>query len=165
MIDQRPFFGSLYIDNHAMVRQMCLGFMKGDRDAANDLTQEVFISVWNALGTFKGESSAKTWIYRITVNTCLQFLRKKSNRLNVSLPSTFDIGEETTDPPDGNQALYVAIGSLPEVDRLIIMMVLDELDYDEIARVVGIENNNLRVRIHRIKKKLKELLQNEQRYQ
>ncbi len=164
MIDQRTFFESLYVDNHAMVRQMCLGFMKGDRDAANDLAQEVFISVWNALHTFKGESSPKTWIYRITVNTCLQYLRKKSTRSDVALSPTFDIVAESNERDDDNQALYVAIGSLPEIDRLIIMMVLDELDYEEIARVVGIENNALRVRIHRIRKKLKELLQYEQRY-
>ncbi len=163
MSDPRSFFESLYVGNHAMVRQMCLGFMKGDRDSADDLAQEVFVSVWNALHTFKGESSPRTWIYRITVNTCLQYLRKKNNTHSISLPGRLDISDEnTTERDDSNQALYVAIGSLQEVDRLIIMMVLDELDYDEIARVVGIENTNLRVRIHRIKKKLKELLEHGQ---
>ena len=51
-----------------------------------------------------------------------------------------------------------AIGQLENVDRLIIMMVLDELEYEEIARVIGISENNLRVKIHRIKSKLKTLL-------
>ena len=59
-----------------MVQQMCLGFVKGDYDKATDLSQEVFIKVWTHLETFKGESSYKTWVYRITVNTCLQLIRK-----------------------------------------------------------------------------------------
>ncbi len=69
-------FASLYSEYNPMVVQMCLGFMKGDRDQANDLAQDVFVNVWNSLSRFRGESSHKTWIYRITVNTCLLHIRK-----------------------------------------------------------------------------------------
>ncbi len=69
-------FEKIYHRHHPMVLQMCLGFVKGDKDTANDLSQEIFISVWNNLDKFRGASSYKTWIYRITVNTCLQYVKK-----------------------------------------------------------------------------------------
>ena len=73
-----------------------------------------------------------------------------------------NLAEENSNETDQNFAtLYQAIGKLNEVDRLIIMLVLDELSYDEIAEIMGINPTNLRVKIHRIKKKLKELLQDE----
>jgi RNA polymerase sigma-70 factor (ECF subfamily) len=57
--------------------------------------------------------------------------------------------------------LYAAIGKLAEVDRLLIMLVLDELSYDEIADIMGINPGNLRVKIHRVKEKLKKIMSNE----
>ena len=72
----KSVFETIYREHRPMVYQMCMGFMKGDSDLANDLSQEIFVNVWNGLSRFKGESSYKTWIYRITVNTCLQQIRK-----------------------------------------------------------------------------------------
>jgi RNA polymerase sigma-70 factor (ECF subfamily) len=143
-----------------MVLQMCSGFMKGDREMADDLAQEVFINVWHALPNFRSESSHKTWIYRITVNTCLQQIRKAKKDLRVPLEHAGGTASETTNHEEERAvSLMKAIGHLEEVDRLVIMMVLDELEYEEIARVMGISENNLRVRIHRIKARLKTLLQ------
>lgn len=154
----RSVFETLYKEHHAMVHQMCMGFMKGDRDLANDLSQEIFINVWNALIGFKNESSYKTWIYRITVNTCLQYIRKEKNKKRVSMDDGFDVAEKLNETEEDNTRLYKAVGQLPEVDRLVIMMVLEDVSYQEIADVVGITETNLRVKIHRIKKRLKELL-------
>lgn len=141
-----------------MVHQMCMGFMKGDIDQAMDLTQESFINTWRALDKFKGASTYKTWIYRITVNTCLNYLRASKTKNQISIDAEMQL-PETSIPENSNlephHELYQAIGQLGEVDRLIIMMVLDELKHDEIAEVVGISEGNLRVKIHRIKKNLK----------
>jgi len=150
-------FEQLHEEYHPMVHQMCLGFVKGDTDIAKDLTQEVFINTWSAFGKFKGASSYKTWIYRITVNTCLKYVRGQKTKQHVTLEDKHDHGaEHTMELP--HQELYEAIGKLNEVDRLIIMMVLDELDYNDIAEVVGINEGTLRVKIHRIKKNLKKLM-------
>ena len=160
VVNTKSLFETLYKEHHAMVYQMCMGFMKGDRDMASDLSQEIFINIWNALRQFKNESSHKTWIYRITVNTCLQQIRKEKNKKRVSIGEGFDLADVPVNPAEENHLrLYRAVGQLEEVDRLIIMMVLEEVGYDEIARVIGISDANLRVKIHRIKKALKELLQ------
>ncbi|WAC01392.1 RNA polymerase sigma factor [Lacinutrix neustonica] len=77
-------FETIYRQHHPMVLQMCLGFVKGDKDTANDLSQEIFISVWNNLDKFRGASSYKTWIYRITVITCLQYVKKDKKEKTVT---------------------------------------------------------------------------------
>lgn len=147
-----------------MVHQMCKGFVKGSEDLAQDLTQETFINIWRSLEKFRGSSSYKTWIYRITVNTCLKFLRSNKSKLQTII-SDHDASTEgesissEQEPP--YQSLYQAIGQLVELDRLVIMMVLDELKYHEIAEVMGMSEGNLRVKIHRIKKTLKKLLNHE----
>jgi len=156
-------FELLHKEYHAMVLQVCMGFVKGDTDQAKDLSQDVFINTWNALDKFKGASSYKTWIYRITVNTCLKYIRDKKDKNKINLEDVHhpSIEQEGISSDNKNASLYRAIGQLAEIDRLVIMMVLDELDYEEIAQVIGISAVNLRVKIHRIRKQLKEALENE----
>lgn len=164
MSTDKKLFETLHKNYGRMVFQLCLGYMKGDPDLAKDLSQEVFANIWSALSSFKHTSSYKTWIYRITVNTCLKYIRDKKE------PYQDSIDEEKVsiaDEPDQfrnhhhHQLLYKAIGHLREVDRLIIMLVLDELEYEEVSAIIGIKEGNLRVRIHRIKKDIKKILQNE----
>lgn len=153
-------FNALHQQYYAMVVQLCTGYMQGDRYLAHDLAQEVFINIWRALPGFKKASSPKTWIYRITVNTCLLHIRDNKKNQTHSIEGLHDSVSTglSQDKDAEHQELYVAIGQLEKIDRLIIMMVLDELEYEEIARVLGINSINLRVRIHRIKTKLRELL-------
>ncbi len=160
MSNNNVLFESLYAEFYQMVHQVCVGFMKGNRDLADDLTQETFINTWRSLAKFKGASSYKTWIYRITMNTCLKYIRdnKITGQVSIDQNSALLKQESTHDGGGAHQELYQAIGQLNEIDRLIIMMVLDELEYNEIADVVGISEGNLRVKIHRIKKSLKEML-------
>lgn len=160
----KPLFESLHKQYQPMVLQMCLGFMKGDEDLAKDLAQEVFINIWNSLSKFRGNSSYKTWVYRITVNTCLLHIRTNKNKQTVDLkeaPTQTAIHEPTGTEGQEYRGLYTAIGKLVELDRLIIMLVLEELDYEEISNVIGIGAINLRVKIHRIKKKIRQYLEEE----
>ncbi len=153
-------FNALHQQYDTMVLQLCIGYMKGDRDLAMDLAQEVFINIWKALPGFKKTSSPKTWIYRIAVNTCLLYIRDNKVKQTQSIEGLHD-SVPTSISPDKeseHQELYIAIGQLVEIDRLIIMMVLEEMEYEEIARILGINSMNLRVKIHRIKTKLRDLL-------
>jgi RNA polymerase sigma factor (sigma-70 family) len=156
----KNLFETLYRQYHSLVLQLCLGYMKGDLELAKDITQEVFINIWNALAGFKRESSPKTWIYRITVNTCLLHIRSNKNRQTTSLEDAPHVTGIELKENNYNQhmALYKAIGELPQLERVIIMLVLEELEYEEISKITGINPINLRVKIHRIKKKMKQLL-------
>jgi RNA polymerase sigma factor (sigma-70 family) len=155
----RSQFESLHMKYYSMVLNLCRGFVKGDRDQALDLCQEVFVNTWNSLPSFRGESSEKTWIYRITINTCLMWIRKEKSKAVFERQGVYT--EAIADNPSSterHEQLYQAIGKLEEVDRLVIMMVLDELEYDEISRVLGITENNLRVKVHRIRQRLKSMI-------
>lgn len=159
--NKNAHFESIYKQHHPMVLQMCLGFVKGDLDTAKDVAQEIFISVFKNLGKFRGASSYKTWIYRITVNTCLQYVKKEKKR-NIRTLTT-DVYKTATEENETSSIqsipdLYKAIGQLNKIDRLIIMMVLENEDYDNISNVIGIKPTNVRVKIHRIKKQLKTIL-------
>ncbi len=161
--NNQQLFEKIYKQCYPMVLQMCLGYMKGDKDLANDLAQEVFINIWNAMDNFRSKSTYKTWVYRITVNTCLQYIRKEKNTKKVSIEKVEHALREESDNviSEQNQSLYNAIGALEEIDRLLIMMVLDGQDYENISEVMGIKPTNVRVKIHRIKKRLKKILDNE----
>ena len=142
-----------------MVLQLCLGYTKGNRDLAEDLGQETFIHIWKALPTFRNESSHKTWIYRITVNTCLLYIRSNKNKPGIAdTDIQLSVLRADDTPPDEYAELYEAIGKLPELDRIIIMLVLEGLDNGEISNIMGIGAINIRVKIHRIRKKMKQLL-------
>lgn len=157
-------FASLYGEYRKMVMTICRGYLKGDIELANDLTQDVFINVWNSLSKFRNDASYKTWIYRITVNTCLLQIRSENKKLNVPIEEALQASDVTdVSQTENEQALYQAIGKLEAVERLMIMMVLEELPQEEIAQIMGITENNLRVKIHRAKTKLKNLIEDGKR--
>ena len=74
-------FKNIYEDNYPKVLRLCLGYCNGNEPQAKDLAQEVFIKVWDNLKTFREEASLSTWIYRITVNTCLVHIRNNKKRI------------------------------------------------------------------------------------
>ena len=158
--ERQELFKGLYEQYYKMVKQLCLGYTKGDVYAAEDITQEVFINIWNGLGKFRSEASFKTWIYRIAVNTCLLHIRNKAKRQPTQELNEDHLEKTQEEYHDQErfQALYKAIGALPPVDRLIMMMVLEEFPYEEIGSITGISQVHLRVKIHRAKHKLGQLI-------
>ncbi|WP_019039086.1 RNA polymerase sigma factor [Psychroflexus tropicus] len=150
-------FESIYKAQQPAVMRLCLGYFGGDQDKANDVCQEIFIKVWKHMNKFEGKSQVSTWIYRIAVNTCLNALRK-----NKSTPQTLELQDHLVAAEDNTpghtnarlQAMYACIEQLNPKDRSIILLVLEQEPYPEIASILGISENNLRVKIHRIKDKL-----------
>lgn len=154
-MEQSLVFTDLYHLHAPRILKMCLAYTD-DEAQAQDLLQETFIKVWQHLPEFRGDAKISTWIYRIAINTCLTHIRSKKKFVYQILPSSFEpVYDSTFDEKEQQlNQLYKAIHRLPEADRLIISMVLEELPYDEIAEVMNIKEGNLRVKIHRIKQQL-----------
>ena len=150
-------FEDIYQEYYPMVFQICFGYFKGEEEIAKDASQEVFIIIWKNLKKFKGDSSIKTWIYRITVNTCLGQIKADSRRKEAL--NHVERNHRDANLDDSVSNLYKAIGQLNKTDRLIIMMVLEKEKQKTIAEILGIEETNLRVKIHRIKIKLGKILE------
>ncbi len=107
------------------------------------------------MDTFREESSITTWVYRIAVNTCLMELRKSKPETTRAVTSQV-VSEPQTDDSQQEKILLLnnCISQLEPVNKLIILLVLENTAYNEIASITGLNETALRVRIHRIKKRL-----------
>ncbi|WP_299314837.1 sigma-70 family RNA polymerase sigma factor [uncultured Aquimarina sp.] len=143
------------------VYRQCMGYMN-DHDAAKDITQETFIKVWQHLPKFRNESSIGTWVFRIAVNSCLRQISKDKNMPKSEFPNGI-VEEILVNNEPQVEFLYKCISELPEVERIIISLELEELKQKEIAKIVGLTEGNVRVKIHRIKEKLTKKFQKHDR--
>lgn len=133
-----------------------------DSEVRNDLFQEIVLQLWKSFPSFRGEAKITTWMYRIALNTAISGFRKQTRKVktedihekhfNISDTGSRDEQEEDF------QKLQWAIRQLSEIERAMIMMALEEVPYDEIAETIGITQNNVRVRMNRIREKLKKLM-------
>jgi len=110
---------------------VCFMFSK-DKDEVNDMYQEVSINLWKGFDNFAQKSEMKTWIYRISLNTCISFDRKKKRRKTVPLTVDIDLFEDNDHESKQIKALYNRINRLEPFDRAIILLWLENLPYDEI---------------------------------
>jgi len=152
-------FSSIIEAHKAKIFKICLGFSV-DADQAKDLFQDSCVNIWKSLDNFQGKSAIATWIYRITVNTCLLHKRKSKTQKEIffaDLPDKTGFVQHTEQPAleENLQLLYTFIRTLKESDKAIIMLYLEGLSYKEMEEVLGISVNNLGVRLNRIKKTLK----------
>lgn len=128
-----------------------------DYSLAQDLAQDVFVRVWQYLPTFRGESSVGTWIFRIATNICLRQSERQRSISQAEIPFGV-LAKESGDNSLQIQALYRAIAELPDMDRMMISLYLEELQQSEIAQIMGISEVNVRVKIHKIKSTLSKKL-------
>lgn len=128
-------------------------FSAADQD---DLFQEIAIQVWHSIPNFRQESAATTWLYRISLNTAIKWVRKERKHPQ---PETLDnvdhVLQESRMPMDERLAwLYEEIYKLDEIDRSVTLLMLDNFSYKEMADILGISESNVGVKINRIKKQL-----------
>ncbi len=134
---------------------------ENDSDVRNDLFQEIVIQLWKSFGSFRGEAKITTWMYRIALNTAISGFRKRSRHIKTEdiRESHFNISDSGEDNREEDfQRLQWAIQHLSEIERAMIMMALEEVPYEEIAETIGITQNNVRVRMNRIREKLRKLM-------
>lgn len=130
------------------------------REDLEDLFQEICIRVWNNIDYFRGDSSEETWIYRIAVNTALNFVRSSSKKIKTVPLLDIDLTDYNDSSSSAIKRLYELIRRLDMVDRALVMLWLENLRYDEIGLIMGISAKNVSVRLVRIKEKLKDFSKN-----
>lgn len=145
-------FEEIYTAYWQRVFRLCMGYVN-DHALAQDLAQETFITVWKQLPNFRNDSGIATWIFRIAANTCLRQIEKQKRFQKADLPKELQ-EEKEQDLELQIQFLYKCISELPETDRIIISLELEDVKQSEIASIVGLSESNIRVKIHRIKEKL-----------
>ncbi len=137
-----------------------------DRSAAEDCFQETFIKAYKNLKNFRGESSIKTWLIRITVNVCKDYLKSAYQKHVVPMMEFEEdaiVSEndfEEVENKDRNRQILDAVNSLPEHYREVIMCVFyNEMSIEETAAATGVAAGTVKSRLHRAKEQLKNILE------
>lgn len=154
-------FVSLLEENQNIVHKICRLYTN-NRDAHNDLFQEITIQLWKAYPKFRGDSKFSTWMYRVGLNTAITLYRKSKRQIdtqdfeNVS----FKIYSEEYDSVVEEQLklMYDAVKQLNDIDKALVFLYLEDKNYSDISETLGISEVNARVKMNRIKEKLRNIL-------
>ncbi len=150
-------FAQIVKEHKGTIYTVCYMFSK-DEAEVSDLFQDILVNLWKGFPKFRGESSAGTWIYRVSLNTCISAERKKKRKAE-TIPLTMDINlfEDSDEDTRQVRMLRERIGRLGPFDRAIVLLWLENLSYDEIGAIVGISAKNVSVRLVRIREQLKKM--------
>lgn len=155
-------FAHLIEENKDRIYRICCYYM-ADEDDRKDLYQETLLNIWKGFKTFKGQAAFSTWAFRITVNTALAFLsrKRKSQQKNAQYAEILKRNEQSVENKnvEAINLLHKGISQLPLLDMIIISLVLEETSSKDIAAITGLTESNVRIRIHRAKGKLKQILE------
>ena len=146
-------FKELLARENSTISRICFSY-SGSAAEFEDLRQDTLINIWRGMHEFRGDSSAKTWIYRVTVNSCLSTIRKHSRYKHESLDGLYGLIDSDDSDKESIEQLHRVINTLDRNEKAIIMMWLDELSYDEIGAAMGLNRNTIATRIRRIKEKI-----------
>ena len=169
--DERAF-EQLLLTHQKSVYNLCLRMVKNPDDAL-DLSQEAFLRAWRALDQYQFDAAFSTWLFRLTSNVCIDFLRKQKRQQHMSLTVTDEDepGEEfaVPDPAPGPEeqiiqndrraAVARAMASLPEDWRVVMQLrVVEQLSYEQIAGILDIKVGTVKSRLARARTQLRKIL-------
>ena len=149
-------FAQTIKQNKSTIYTVCYMFSK-DKEEVDDLFQEVLVRLWQGYDSFQGKSDLRTWIYKVSLNTCISIDRKKKRRKTQPLLEGVDLFDKNDADNRQTDLLHERIGRLQAFDRAIVLLWLEDMSYEEIAQIVGISVKNVSVRLYRIKEQLKQM--------
>ncbi len=152
-------FAHFVAQHKSTIYTVCYMFSK-DNDEVADLFQEVLIHLWQGFDGFREQSSPRTWVYRVALNTCISLNNQKKRKAHARLSTDINLFEDNDADTQQVQRLYERIRRLGPYDRALIMLWLENMSYEEIAAVMGITVKNVSVRLYRIKETLKKMSNN-----
>ena len=160
MKDLELEFTKMVREYRSTIYSVCY-FFSDNPTEVDDLFQEVLVNLWKGFPDFRNDSSLKTWIWRISLNTCCS-IQKRERRNVPTVPLLIDKDLFSESEQAGRQVkmLYDRINKLEVFDRAIILLWLESMSYDEIGAIVGISTSAVTSRLFRIKEQLKSMSNN-----
>ena len=139
--------------------------MCGNTHDAEEVAQEAFVAAWKGLPAFRGESKFSSWLYQLTTNAAIDFLRReKRHRGATPIEDEVDLAapgtpQQAAEESEVRQALQQALDSLtPEHREIFLLRQMRQLSYEEIGRLLGLEAGTVKSRLSRAKKQLRQIL-------
>ncbi len=160
-------FNRLVDENCERIKRICSYYNSNSTDQ-QDMYQEILVNIWKSLDNFRGDSAISTWIYRIAINTSLNYTGKAFKHLklmvngdHLNLNSVLDDENLEAKLLEEKQLerLQNEINTLSVIDNALISLMLEGLSMKEIADIIGITESNVKVKIHRIKSTLKKKME------
>jgi RNA polymerase sigma-70 factor (ECF subfamily) len=158
-------FLSVFEANTGIVIKIAKAYTNTTHDR-EDLTNDIVAELWRSFDTFRGQSAVSTWIYRVALNTSMNYRRKKKRDSLFTLWNDSKQFEnlhwltEQDDTPE-TELLYRHIDRLDAINKAIILLYLDGKTHEEIAAITGISKTNAGTRIGRIKEQIKKSIQHQ----
>lgn len=162
---EQDAFRQLVEAYQAPVYRLALRMCSGDAALAEDAAQEAFLAAWRGLPRFRGDSRLSTWLYRLTTNAAIDWLRREKRHRGMDDVTELELPDDGPGPQDqaeqaeAQQAVRRALSRLSEEHRQVLLLrYMQELDYAEIAAALEISEGTVKSRISRAKMRLRELL-------
>ncbi|MBE6178441.1 MAG: sigma-70 family RNA polymerase sigma factor [Alistipes sp.] len=149
-------FARMVKEHKDTIYMVCYMFSENSSEV-QDLYQECLINLWRSFASFEGRSSLRTWIWRVSLNTCISVDRKQRRRRSLPLEMDIDLYNDTDHETRQVKMLHERINKLGPFDRAIILLWLENMSYEEIGAIVGISAKHVSVRLFRIKEQLKQI--------
>jgi len=154
-------FLHIITENQGIIHKVCSIYCDLEEDR-RDLFQEILAQLWKSFPSFRNESKFTTWMYRVALNTAITSFKKdkrQPDKTGISYEN-IQLAEEMYDTRTEEQIkmLNQAVSHLTGIEKSIILLFLEDKKYEEIAEITGITQNYVRVKMNRIKKKLKLLM-------
>ena len=149
-------------ENQGIIHKVC-NIYCDDQEDRNDLFQEIVAQLWKSFPTFRKESKFSTWMYRVALNTAITTFKRSKRRPDQSRLTyeNFLVKEDNYDAETDDEIknLHRAVAQLSGIEKSIVLLFLENKKNEEIADIVGVTQNYVRVKMNRIKKKLKRLME------
>lgn len=150
-------FMNIIREHEQTIYTVCYMFSK-DEEEVNDLYQDILVRLWKGFEAFEGKSDIRTWIYRVSLNYCINFSnRQKKQRECLNLDTGYLSEGSNLEKNLQIKQLYKRINMLGLIDRSVVLLWLEGLSYDEIGAILGISVKNVSFKLVRIKEKLKKM--------
>jgi RNA polymerase sigma factor (sigma-70 family) len=149
-------FLALIKQHQAIIHKICRLYRESKEDR-EDLFQEILIQLWKSVSGFDNRSKFSTWMYRVALSTAIAIYRKNKVMV-VYRPVLSDVAVEPEADDEQYELLLHAIKKLNDADKALILLYLEDLSYKDIADITGITENNVAVRLKRIRNKIQLLI-------
>lgn len=150
------------IEKHkGMIFKISKMYLENQEDR-EDLFQEIILQLWKSYQAFEGKSQFSTWLYRVSLNTAITFLKRDKKRMDKNeLHENIDIeDEQNTDKELQTEFLYKAVQELNPIEKALIFLFLEGQNHKQISENMGITEVNARVKLNRTKEKLQQIIKN-----
>lgn len=157
--EQTAEYQDVIKQHKGIIYKVASSYCKNSEDK-QDLIQEIMIQVWHSFANYNPAFKRSTWMYRIALNVAISFYRKSSRRERISEPmheNLLEIAETDFSRQEQDfQLLQRCIHELPEIDRALMVLYLEEYNHKEIAEILGISETNVSTKVFRLKEKIKQ---------